>query len=90
MTEIDNIIREALIMTTVISAPVVLACVVLGLIIAVIQTATQLQEQAMSFAIKLFATTIVVLVSAKWGSSYLIKFSMRIIESIPSISSSLG
>lgn len=89
MIDFDNIIREALILTTAISAPTMIACVVVGVAVAIIQAATQLQEQTVSFFCKLIATVVVILLSSKWSGRYLITFSMKIINAIPDISEML-
>lgn len=48
------------------SLPVALAAVVVGLLFAVLQATTQLQDQTTSTIVKLVAAALVLLVSARW------------------------
>jgi flagellar biosynthesis protein FliQ len=58
--------RGALTMAATVSAPFVLAALVVGLLVAVIQTATQLQESVLVFAPKLAAALLVALLAGHW------------------------
>jgi flagellar biosynthetic protein FliQ len=58
--------RSALMVTVTVSAPFLLAGLAVGLTIAVIQTATQLQESILTFVPKLAAALIVIALSGNW------------------------
>lgn len=58
--------RSALTVTVAVSAPFLIAGLVVGLAIAVIQTATQLQETILTFVPKLAAALIVLALAGHW------------------------
>ncbi|CAN5919324.1 flagellar biosynthesis protein FliQ [soil metagenome] len=59
--------RSALSVVVQVSAPFLLACLGVGLAVAIIQTATQLQESTLSFLPKLGVALVVVALSGHWA-----------------------
>ncbi len=53
--EIYSLSYQALILILILSGPPIIISTVLGLIVAIFQAATQIQEQTLSFTVKLFA-----------------------------------
>jgi type III secretion protein S len=76
--EAIQLTQQALWMVLMLSAPAVLAAAVVGLIIAFIQAATQLQEQTFQYAAKFFVIVVVLLLTASLMGSMLLTFSDRI------------
>ncbi|PID42775.1 MAG: EscS/YscS/HrcS family type III secretion system export apparatus protein [Gammaproteobacteria bacterium] len=66
--------QEALWLMLVLSAPTILAASVSGLIVAIIQAVTQLQEQTVSFAVKLFAVGVTLFLTAGLMGESLFRF----------------
>lgn len=66
--------RSALSVTVQISAPFLVAGLVVGLTIAVIQTATQLQESVLTFVPKLAAALLVIALCGHWALDRLGRF----------------
>jgi flagellar biosynthetic protein FliQ len=58
--------RNALIVIIAVSAPFLITGLVVGLTVAVIQTATQLQESILTFVPKLAAALIVIALAGHW------------------------
>jgi flagellar biosynthetic protein FliQ len=58
--------RSALMVTVTVSAPFLLAGLAVGLTVAVLQTATQLQESILTFVPKLAAALLVIALSGHW------------------------
>ncbi len=58
--------HHALAVVATVSAPFLLTCLGVGLCIAVIQTATQLQESVLTFVPKLTATLVVIALAGHW------------------------
>lgn len=56
--------QEALWLMLVLSAPTVLVASLSGLLVAIMQAVTQLQEQTLSFAIKLLAVSVTLFLTA--------------------------
>lgn len=57
---------RALTQIVLLSAPAVLAALVVGLVVSIFQAATQLQEQTLTFAPKLVAVCFVLFVAGQW------------------------
>ncbi|MCA9281344.1 MAG: flagellar biosynthetic protein FliQ [Phycisphaeraceae bacterium] len=62
-----------------ISAPVLLAGVFIGLVISIVQSVTQIQEQTLSMVPKIFAMTIVTVVLLPWITAKLIEFAIEML-----------
>jgi len=75
--------REALVIATLISAPVLLAGMLVGLIIGLIQALTQIQEQTVAFVPKLVAMIVALGLSMPWVLTRLIEYSRELIANIP-------
>jgi flagellar biosynthesis protein FliQ len=61
-----DLIREALIGALIIGTPVLLAGMVTGLIIGLLQALTQIQDQTVSFVPKILAMALVMMVCMPW------------------------
>lgn len=84
--EIDvvlRILREAMLLMLVLSAPPVLAAMVVGLGVSLFQAATQIQEQTLTFVPKLVAVFLVLAVTSLWMIQQLVAFGSSILENIP-------
>lgn len=66
--------RNALSVVVAVSAPFLIAGLVVGLVVAVIQTATQLQESILTFVPKLAAALLVLALGGHWVLDKLGKF----------------
>lgn len=68
--------RDALSVLITVCAPFLVVCLVVGLAVAVLQTATQLQESILAFVPKLVAAVIVIALSGHWALDKLNKFTV--------------
>lgn len=76
--------RDALMMTVMLSAPLLLAALIAGLLIGLFQAATQINEQTLSFIPKLLAMVVVLMASGPWILSTMLNYtSDMIINVIP-------
>lgn len=75
--------QEALIMLLMVSAPVLLVVLVVGLCISLLQAVTQINEATLAFVPKLLAAVLVFAVTGPWMLSLLVDYIRRVIESIP-------
>jgi len=78
-----NVTRQALFLVLAVSAPVLLAALVVGLIVSVLQAATQIQEQTLSFVPKVVAVALALAMSASWMGGQLTRFATALWASIP-------
>ena len=75
MENIDSIVqlaRQALTLGLILSLPTVLTAGIIGLLIGIFQAVTQLQDQALSMAVKLIAVIAVLFLTGDWMGSQLI------------------
>ena len=77
--------RQAIEMTLILSGPLLLAALVVGLIISIFQAATQINEQTLSFIPKLLAMFLVLILAGPWMLQMMVDYIRRLFESIPQI-----
>jgi flagellar biosynthetic protein FliQ len=75
--------RQALEMTLMLSAPLLLTALAVGLIVGIFQAATQINEMTLSFIPKLLAMAAVLALTGPWMIRHLVEYSRGLIESIP-------
>lgn len=80
-----TVLRDALFTGLILSAPILLASVVVGLIISIIQAATQVNEQTISFVPKVIAVSLVLMALGPWMISTLADLMNRIMVDILTI-----
>ena len=78
-----TIAQEALQVTVLVSAPLLLTALLVGLLVSVFQAATQINEMTLSFIPKLLAMFVVLIVSGPWILSMLVDYMQRLYTSIP-------
>jgi type III secretion protein S len=69
---------EALLLTLIVSGPPIFFASIIGLFVAIFQAATQIQEQTLSFAIKLVAVMATVIYMGGWLSAFIYQFAVQI------------
>lgn len=72
--EVLDIIREALYVIIVNSAPMLLISLVVGLIISIFQTVTSIQEQTLTFVPKIISVFLGLMLFGSWILNNLIEF----------------
>ncbi|MDX1918194.1 MAG: flagellar biosynthetic protein FliQ [Candidatus Caenarcaniphilales bacterium] len=72
-------VREAVMTILIVTAPIVLIAAGIGLVVGIIQAATQVQEQTTSFALKLVGVLGMFLVTGMWMFGYLTDFATKTI-----------
>jgi flagellar biosynthesis protein FliQ len=78
-----ELLREALVVALVVSLPVLAVAVAVGLITAVLQSATQVQDQSVSAVPRLVACAIALLVLAGWMVTKLVSFAQSMFAGVP-------
>lgn len=79
--EILKVFTDGLWLIVKIAGPILMASVVIGLVVAIFQAATQIHEQTLTFVPKLIAIALIFLVSGSW----MIKLMIEFIESLFSV-----
>lgn len=76
---------KAVLVTLEIATPFLLASLVLGSIISLIQAATQIQEVTLTFIPKFAAMIAIIIILGGWMLEQMVTFTTEIFQSIPSI-----
>ena len=69
----------------VISAPVLAAVLIVGLLVSIFQVATQLQEMTLSYVPKLLTAAFVLVMAGPWMVHKVAEFAVAMIHLIPSM-----
>lgn len=85
MTEamVLGLARQAVELTLLISMPMLLAGLVVGLLISIFQAVTQIQEMTLTFVPKIVAVFLALLVSFPWMMHKLLSFTQHLILDLP-------
>jgi len=75
--------REALWVSLLVAAPVLVLSVVVGVAVSVFQAATQISEQTLVFVPKIIATLVALALFGPWMLTMLMRFTARLYEQIP-------
>ncbi len=78
-----DLVREAIMMALVVSAPVLIVGMGVGLVVGLLQAVTQIQEQTLSFVPKAVAALAVLTMSMPWIVSRMVEYFRDLVESIP-------
>ncbi|MCW4460988.1 type III secretion system export apparatus subunit SctS [Sphingomonas sp. BT-65] len=82
-SDIVSITMEALWLVLLLSAPPIIAASAVGLLVAIVQAATQLQEQTLQYTLKFFAVVITLFVTAGLLAGSLFTFTDNIFSNFP-------
>ena len=77
--------REALEVTVLLLAVLLLPAFAIGLLVSMFQAATQINEVTLSFIPKLLVTLLAIVMAGPWMINVLVDYVRRLIESIPNI-----
>ena len=80
-----NVGRQALEITALLAGPLLISSLIVGLIIAMFQAATQINEMTLTFIPKLITIGAVLMIGGPWLLQNLMSFTVRLIQSIPQL-----
>lgn len=76
---------QALTLVLVLSLPPIIAATLMGLLVSLLQALTQVQEQTLSFAVKLVVVTAVLLLTMSWIGAELLRFTGYVFDIFPTL-----
>lgn len=79
-TQVIQLAYQGLLMILILSAPPILISLFFGLMVAIFQAATQIQEQTLSFTIKLVAVVLTLVFMGGWLGSQILSFANNIFQ----------
>lgn len=82
-SQVIQLAYQALLLILILSAPPILVSMFFGIIVAIFQAATQIQEQTLSFTIKLVAVTLTLMLLGPWLGAQIMSFANDIFVNFP-------
>lgn len=89
-TEVVQLAYQGLLLILILSAPPILVSMFFGILVAIFQAATQIQEQTLSFTIKLVAVTLTLMFLGSWLGAQIMSFATNIFTHFPEWSITSG
>jgi type III secretion HrpO family protein len=82
-THVVQLAYQGMLLILILSAPPILISMIFGLLVAIFQAATQIQEQTLSFTVKLVAVTLTLMFFGGWLGAQIMTFAMGIFVNFP-------
>lgn len=77
--------REAIMLTLLVSAPMLAFGLIVGLAISLLQAVTQIHEMTLTFIPKILAVAMALLIFLPWMINLIVDFTARLFGSIPGL-----
>jgi len=75
--------RDAIFTTVALSAPLLFAALIVGLIVSIFQAVTQINEATLTFIPKMLAIVVVLVVMAPWMTQMITSYTTELFTSLP-------
>ena len=83
-TQVFTVGQQGLYMLLLVSAPILLSILAIGLIVSIFQAATQIHEATLSFVPKVVGAVVVLAIAGPWMLTTLVEYLQRTLQAIPS------
>jgi flagellar biosynthesis protein FliQ len=83
-TQVFNAGQQGLYMLLMVSAPILITVLLIGLVVSIFQAATQIHEATLSFVPKVIGAVAVLAIAGPWMLTTLVEYLQRTLQSIPS------
>ncbi|EKO3617187.1 flagellar biosynthesis protein FliQ [Vibrio metschnikovii] len=80
-----ELFREALWLVLIMVCAIIVPSLIIGLVVAVFQAATSINEQTLSFLPRLIVTLLALMMFAHWMTQTLMEFFFAMIERLPQV-----
>jgi flagellar biosynthetic protein FliQ len=80
-----DLARNAIMLALLISGPMLIVALLVGLTVSILQAVTQIQEQTLAFVPKLVGVSAVFLLALPWVLQLLVKYTTELFRSLPSL-----
>jgi flagellar biosynthetic protein FliQ len=81
--EVTTLLRQGILEVLLIASPLLLSALVVGLIVAILQATTSIQEQTLTFVPKIFAILLVLAFLGGWMFSSMREYTVQLFSKIP-------
>ena len=82
-TRILELGTDALVLAAKLGAPILLTALAIGLLVGMVQSATQLQEPTIAFVPKFIGVGVVLLVCGNWMLSSMVAYTHNLFDALP-------
>jgi flagellar biosynthetic protein FliQ len=79
---VRELMQRALLLTSEVAAPFLIGILIIGLLVGVLQAATQVQEAALGFIPKLVVVAVLIVVAGPWTLDRMVSFTRETIASL--------
>lgn len=79
------IAKKAIVTTAMVSAPILLSALFVGLIVAMFQAMTQINESTLSFIPKLIVVGLIIILAGNWMLNSLMNYTVSLFNAIPQL-----
>jgi len=83
--QVITIGQQALYITVLLSAPLLITALVVGLTVSILQAATQINEMTLSFLPKLLAMFLVLIAAGPWMLALIVDYLQRVLTNIGTV-----
>ena len=80
--ELNYFVSQALMVMLVLSLPTVAACAAVGVLVGLVQGLTQIQDQTISFALRLITCVVTLAATSRWFGIELHSFTLEVFDKI--------
>jgi flagellar biosynthetic protein FliQ len=80
-----NLAQQAMTLVMKVGGPLLLTGLVIGLVVSIFQTITQIQEQSLTFIPKIAGVAVVIVVAGPWMLSQLLGYTEELYRNIPTL-----
>ncbi|WP_076998309.1 type III secretion system export apparatus subunit SctS [Variovorax sp. KK3] len=85
IADLTSYVIQALLLTVWLSLPPIVVASVVGTLFSLLQALTQIQEQTLSFAIKLIAVGLTIYLTARWVGGEIFNYTAALLDAIPAL-----
>ena len=76
---------KAMVLVLMLSLPALVVATAVGLLVSLFQALTQIQEQTLSFGLKLVAVVLTLVLTASWVGAELLQWSLLLFDQFPAL-----
>ncbi len=77
--------KQALILTLLLGAPMLLLGLAVGVLVSILQSVTQIQEMTLTFVPKIVATVLALIFFGPWMLRLLVSFTLQLYQRLPDL-----
>ena len=82
---VSVLLQRGVLQILLIASPLLLSALLVGLVVAILQAATSIQEQTLTFVPKIFTILIILALAGGWMFSSLREYTLELFRRIPDI-----